>query len=121
MKKKESKRQQYSLSLLAAISQKKVMATEIIEGGVDAVIFENFIYQTLRSIRSDEKTKHKEVVLLMDNATTHKHQSVMETAMKMKVNVLFNAEYSPWLDPIERLFGVMKKEIKKNDSNSDTK
>ena len=88
---------------------------------MDAVIFDNFIYQTLRNIRSDEKTKHKEVVLLMDNATIHKHQLVMETVMKMKVNVLFNAEYSPWLNPIERLFGLMKKEIKKNDSNSDTK
>jgi len=25
------------------------------------------------------------------------------------VNVLFNAEYSPWLNPIEQLFGYIKK------------
>lgn len=77
------------------------MSSQVIEGGVDSVLFENFIYHTLRSVRTDPETKDREVVLLMDNAVIHKHQSVLETALKLKVNVLFNAEYSPWLNPIE--------------------
>ncbi len=47
----------------------------------------------------------------MDNAVIHKHSVVMETARRMKVNVLFNAEYSPWLNPIEQLFGHVKKKL----------
>ena len=34
----------YSMSLLTAISQQEVMAIQLIEGGVDASVFENFIY-----------------------------------------------------------------------------
>jgi transposase len=30
----------------------------------------------------------------------------------MKANILFNAEYSPWLNPIEQLFGLIKKNLK---------
>jgi transposase len=44
----------------------------------------------------------------MDNAVIHKHSKVLETARKFKVNVLFNAEYSPWLNPVEQLFGHLK-------------
>ena len=78
-----------------------MVASQIIEGNVDSVLFENFIYQALRSVRTDEEYMKQDVVLLMDNAVIHKHSQVLETALKMKVNVLFNAEYSPWLNPIE--------------------
>ena len=64
-------------------------------------MFENFVYHTLLSIRKDRKTAYKDIVLFMDNAIIHKHSQVLETAWKFKVNVLFNAEYSPWLNPIE--------------------
>jgi len=51
----------------------------------------------------------------MDNAVIHRHSSVLQTCRKMKVNVLFNAEYSPWLNPIEQLFGLVKKALKNID------
>jgi transposase len=51
----------------------------------------------------------------MDNAVIHKHSSVLETARRMKVNVLFNAEYSPWLNPIEQLFKLIKKQLLKQE------
>ena len=95
------KKQQYSLSLIAAITQDRVISAQFIEGGVDSTIFENFIYQTLRCVRNDPMLMNKNVVLLMDNAVIHKHSVVLETARRMKANVLFNAEYSPWLNPIE--------------------
>lgn len=87
----QNKRQQYSISLLAAMSQSKIVSSQIIEGAVDSVLFENFIYHTLRSVRTDKHTSRKAVVLFMDNAVIHKHSDVLETARRMKVNVLFNA------------------------------
>jgi len=48
----------------------------------------------------------------MDNAIIHKYSQVLETARKMKVHVLFNAEYSPWLNPVEMLFSYIKKHLK---------
>jgi transposase len=64
------------------------------------------------SVRKNKDTASKEVVLFLDNAVIHKHSAVLETARKFKVNVLFNAEYSPWLNPIEQLFGHLKKQLR---------
>jgi transposase len=91
----------------------------VIEGGVDSVLYENFIYQTLYSLRCDKATANKDIVLFMDNAIIHRHSSVLETARKFKVNVLFNAEYSPWLNPVETLFSKIKHEMHKKKTPTD--
>ena len=49
----------------------------------------------------------------MDNAVIHKQSLVLETARRMKVNVLFNAEYSPWLNPVEQLFNDIKRKLRR--------
>jgi hypothetical protein len=64
--------QPYSMSLLAAISQQEVMAIQLIEGGVDASVFENFLYELLLKIRADRTNDKRPVVLFMDNATIHR-------------------------------------------------
>jgi transposase len=92
------------MSLIAAITIDKVISYQVIEGAVDSSLFDNYIYQTLRYMRRTEAAGRKDIVLLMDNAVIHRHSSVLETARNFKVNVLFNAEYSPWLNPIEQLF-----------------
>ena len=53
-------------------------------------------------------------MILMDNATIHKHETVYTTARKFKANVLLNAQYSSWLNPIEQLFNHIKRELRKN-------
>jgi predicted TIM-barrel enzyme len=43
------------MSLISAISQDRVVANQLIEGGVDGIVFENFIYHTLLSVRNDKE------------------------------------------------------------------
>ena len=66
-------------------------------------------------VRRNEEYKYRKVILFMDNALIHRHSQVLETARKFKVNVLFNAEYSPWLNPIEQLFQSLKRGLHPND------
>jgi transposase len=80
----------------------------MIEGGVDSTLYENFIYHTLMAVRTDKTLCKKKVVLFMDNATIHKAHQVMEIAKKMKVILVYNAEYSSWLNPIEQYFRHLK-------------
>jgi transposase len=68
---------------------------------VDAVLFENFMFHTLKAIREDQDTSSKDILMLLDNAVIHRHSQVLETARAFNASVLFNAEYSPWLNPIE--------------------
>ena len=76
----------------------------VVEGGTDAVIFENFLFRTLDSIRRTPTNCNKPIVILMDNAVIHKTPVVYNTAKRMNATLLLNAEYSPWLNPIEQLF-----------------
>jgi transposase len=101
MRKSTIKKENYSMSLISAISPDMIIANQVVEGGVDGIIFENFIYHTLLSVRNDKHLQQKKVLLLLDNARIHKTQHLYETAKKMKAVVLFNAAYSPWLNPIE--------------------
>lgn len=94
-------REQYSMSFIAATTQSHLIASQVIEGAFDSVLFENFVYQTLRSVRTDPLLCNKKVVLLIDNARIHKFSEVAETVRKFKAVCLFSAEYSPWLNPIE--------------------
>lgn len=62
----------YSMSLLAAISQQEVMAIQLVDGGVDASVFDNFIYELLTKVRADRRNDRRPVILFMDNATIHR-------------------------------------------------
>ena len=50
--------------------------------------------------------------MLMDKATIHRHSKVLETAKRrIHASVLFNAQYSPWINPIELLFNHLKRKF----------
>jgi transposase len=76
------------------------------------VVFDNFLHRTLHKLRVDKDTKAQQIVILMDNATIHKHPTIYETARKFKANVLLNAQYSPWLNPVEQLFNYIKRNLR---------
>lgn len=112
IRKQEEKRQNYSMSFIAAISQHELLASQLIEGTFDSTLFEEFVFQLLNHLRTRSDTCQKPIVLLMDNAVIHHHSAVMETCLRFKATVLFNAQYSPWLNPIEQLFGYIKGQLK---------
>ncbi len=81
----------YSVSLISAISQDKVIANQFIQGGVDSSVYENFIYEVLNYVRSDESMKERKIVLFMDNARIHVHKNVIDTIMDMKAILILSA------------------------------
>jgi hypothetical protein len=104
--------QPYSMSLLAAISQQEVMAVQLVEGGVDTSVFDNFIYELLLKVRADRKNDDRPVILFMDNATIHRKSMVVQTILGMKVFLLYTPQYSPQLNPVERFFKYVKSVLK---------
>lgn len=49
------------------------------------------MFRVLKKLRTDAETKYRPIVVLMDNASIHKHESVYATARKFKANILLNA------------------------------
>jgi transposase len=80
----------------------------LIEGGVDASLFENFVFHMLLQMRKSSEYRTKPIVLLMDNASIHRHELVRAACLRLGASVLFNAEYSPQLNPVEQLFNILK-------------
>jgi transposase len=48
----------------------------------------------------------------MDNAQIHKANILKETFSKL--NIFSNAPYSPFLNPIEEFFAILKARVRKN-------
>jgi transposase len=81
----------YSLSMIAAMTVDCVISAQITEGGTDHVVFDSFLHRTLHKLRVDKETKGRQIVVLMDNSSIHKHTKVYETARRFKAHVLLNA------------------------------
>ena len=81
-------------------------------------MFEDFIQRMLVGMNNNPEFEGKNIILYLDNARIHSHSMVLETARRMKVNVLFSAPYSPWLNPIENLFNHLKKRTKDDNVNT---
>ena len=75
---------------------------------MDATIFENFLYRLLVHVRESPEFAGRQVVLLMDNASIHHHRRVVDTVLGMKAILLYNPQYSPFLNPVEKLFKYLK-------------
>ena len=91
MESQTEKVQGFNLTLIAAMTINHVISMQIVEGGTDAVVFENFLFRTLDSLRRIPANRDKHIVVLMDNATIHKSPVVYNTGHKMKVTLLMNA------------------------------
>ena len=76
------------------------------------MLFDNFLFETLSALRTNEATARKRIVVFMDNASIHKTPSVLVTARKLKADVILNAQYSPFLNPVEQLFCHLKRQIR---------
>lgn len=85
------------------------------------MIFDHFVYQTVKSLREQPESRSKDIVILMDNAVIHKHESVLRSSLQAGVSVLFNVEYSPMLNPIERAFQMVKTRFRRELASAHTK
>ena len=72
----------YTFSVTAAMTMDRVVGMQVVEGGSDAVIFENFLYRTVHALRSAPGTKGKRILVLIDNARTHQREHVLELARR---------------------------------------
>lgn len=98
----------FRASLLSAVTFDRVVANQLIEGPIDASLFENFLHHTLAGVRADPELQGRQVVVLMDNARIHSQELVLAAAARFRAVVVFNAQYSPQLNPVEHWFQRLK-------------
>lgn len=97
------------LTMICAITNKKVIHYDILNGSANAEHFKKFI-------KNIPNVKNK--YLFLDNARIHHSKIVQEYVTNNKLNFLFNVPYSPEFNPIEFMFSKLKRNIR-NYSNND--
>jgi hypothetical protein len=109
------KRNGYSFSMTAAITQDRLVGFQVVEGGSDSVLFENFLYRVLMQLRKDQRTRRRRIVVYLDNARTHKSPMLTRLAQKTGVTFLYSPQYSPWMMSVEQFHNVLKRHVKELD------
>jgi transposase len=100
--------------ILPAYSQDGILITRVFRGSTDASIFEDFIDELLRHCRRWPEPKS---VLVMDNASFHRSERILQMCADAGVKLIYLPPYLPDLNPIEEFFAELKGFIKRNWSN----
>ena len=100
-----------NFSIIAAITDQEVLGCQILEkGGVKKEDFLGFLCTVINQCFIPED--FHEIIVFLDNATSHTTPYVTAN-LASQVTFIFNASYTPMLNPIEEFFSKFKSLIKK--------
>jgi transposase len=99
-------------TLLASMSVEGMGPSLAVTGAVDATVFEAYLEQVLLPhLRPGQ-------IVVMDNLSAHKAQSVRELIEECGCEVLYLPPYSPDLNPIEEAFSKVKGLLRKAEART---
>ncbi len=89
-------------TLIAALGIEGMRCSTVVDGAVNADVFESFVEQVLASALKPGD------VVVMDNLSSHKRQRTRALIEATGATLLFLPPYSPDLNPIEMVFAKIK-------------
>ena len=95
-------------SFIAGHREKQILAPFCYRGTCDTILFNMWVKDFLLAELKPEQ------VVIIDNAAFHKFQETKKFIETAPCRVLFFPLYSPDLNPIEQVWGNIKKECPKN-------
>ena len=93
-------------TLIAALDRGGIRCSTVVDGAVNAEVFEAFIEQVLLP------TLDAGDVVVMDNLSSHKRRRTRELIRSRGAQVLYLPPYSPDLNPIENVFAKIKQHLR---------
>lgn len=97
--------------VLPAYSQDGVLLARVFQGNTDATMFLDFIEEVLTRCHP---FPGKHSVLIMDNASFHRTDEIVQACSRAGVKLVFLPPYSPDLNPIEEFFAEFKAFVRKH-------
>lgn len=103
------------ITAIAAMSVEGVLECTMTEGGVTGDIFKKFLEEKLVTRLHPFNGSNPHSIIVMDNASIHKVEGVVELLEGLGLIVYFLPPYSPDYNPIEELFAKVKSILKANE------
>lgn len=97
-------------SFIGSININGFLYSELIPGSLNAVTFQRILNQNVFPLMNPYPLNNS--VLILDNCRAH-DISIQDIFDQYGIVILFLPPYSPFLNPIERLFSAMKAKIKR--------
>ena len=104
------RREYTGLTLLTVISNDGKVFASMLRGSHNVATFCIFLCKLTKKLDETYGQRWRRGVLLLDNATLHKHQMAITLATMLRINLFFTAPASYQLVPIERYFAILKQE-----------
>jgi transposase len=101
---KKLKPRMTTTSVVAAFSKNELIGKMDIKGSINTDLFLEFI---------DSLDLYPGMVLLMDNVRFHHSNRVKELCKDKNIDILYTPPYSPWFNPIELCFSIVKRSFYK--------
>jgi transposase len=93
-------------TLIAALDRSGIRCSTLVDGAVNADVFEAFVQQVLLP------TLNTGDFVVMDNLSSHKRWRTRELIRSRGAEVLYLPPYSPDLNPIENVFAKIKQHLR---------
>lgn len=100
-----------TVSYVVACTNKKIILKHKTNGSFNTDKFYNFI----KELNIEPKT-----VILLDNVSFHHSKIIQELVNNMNCELLFVPPYSPWYNPVEGVFSIVKRHYYQNISIEDS-
>jgi transposase len=93
-------------TLIAALGVDGVRCSTLVDGPIDADVFEAFVEQVLMP------ELHSGDVVVMDNLSSHKRARTRKLIESTGAELIYLPPYSPDLNPIEMIFAKVKQSLR---------
>ena len=102
------------LHLFAILGRSGVIGFQIVRGNLSSEIVFRFVKRTLDFVFRRKSDFRERIVLVLDNSPLNHSMSLENFAVLKKVNLLFTAPSSSFLNPIEMFFAYVKQPLKES-------
>lgn len=93
-------------TLIAALDVRGVRCSAVVDGAVNADVFESFVERVLAP------TLKPGDIVVMDNLSSHKRQRTGDLIERAGARLIYLPPYSPDLNPIEMIFSKIKQTLR---------
>ena len=107
------------VSAIVAMSQTGVLDCHVTTGTVDADVFDHFVRDSLSTVVQAFDGVNPNSVIVLDNASIHHVDKVVQSLKNTGVMVHFLPPYCPDLNPVEEAFSKVKSILKSNEGAMD--
>lgn len=103
------------LSIISAVrsnSAYQFLCPLVFQGSCDRAMFTGWLSYLLENLAKNNQDQRKRHLLILDNASIHKNGDIEKLAKDFNCRIMYLPAYSPYLNPIEKAWSVLKSKVK---------